>query len=190
MAIELFDEAGNPLTEAEVLEALGQQSGSQQNTPGWRKALQEDAEKGKQAVKDAEAAQARAEAAERKAAILEAGVDLTTPLGKYFAENYKGDATAEAVKDAAGVIGVIPISQTPAVQAEAAALNRINNASTSSSAPDPALDELAQIEAFDIRGDGKAFDAYVAKLGLRVDGNDMGAKWDSNPFTPVTTPAR
>ena len=190
MAIELFDEAGNPLTEAEVLEALGQQNGSQQNTPGWRKALQEDAEKGKQAIKDAEAAQARAEAAERKAAILEAGVDLTTPLGKYFAENYKGDATAEAVKDAAGVIGVIPISQTPAVQAEAAALNRINNASTSSSAPDPALDELAQIEAFDIRGDGKAFDAYVAKLGLRVDGNDMGAKWDSNPFTPVTTPAR
>ena len=190
MAIQLYDEEGNPLTEAEALEALGQSNGTQQNTPGWRKALIEDAEKGKEAVKQAAEAQARADAAERKAAILEAGVDLSTPLGKYFAENYKGEPNADAVKDAAGVIGIIPISQTPAVQADVAALNRIANASTSASAPDPALDEMAQIEQFDIRGDGKAFDAFVAKMGLQVDSNDMGAKWDQSPYSPVTTPAK
>jgi len=186
MPIELFDAEGNPLTEAEALEALGQTG----DKPGWRKNLEEDARLGKEAVKSAAEAQARADAAERKAALIEAGVDLNTPLGKYFAENYKGEATVDAVKDAAGVIGLIPVSTTPAVKAEAAALDRIAGASTSTSAPDPDLDEMAQIDAFDIRGDGKAFDAFVKKLGVTVDRGDMGAKWDSPYAREVTTPAK
>lgn len=188
MAIQLYDEEGNPLTPEEVQEALGQTGNSQQ--PGWRKQLEEDAKQGKEAVKAAAEAQARADAAERRAALIEAGIDVSTPIGKYFADNYKGDATVDAVKDAAGVLGLIPTSQTPAVQAEAAAMNRIAGASSSTSAPDPELDELAQINQFDIRGDGKAFDAFVAKMGLQVDRNDMGAKWDTPYSREVTTPAQ
>ena len=190
MATPLFDADGNELSPEEVLEALGQQNGSQQNQPGWRKKLEEDARLGNEAITAKAEADARAEAAERKAALIEAGIDLKTPLGKYFAENYKGEATEEAVRNAAGVIGLIPASQTPAVQQEAAAIQRIAEASTSSSAPDPALDEIAQIEQFEIKGDPKAFDAFFAKLGGQVDRGDMGAKWDSPYAREIVTPAR
>jgi len=51
-------------------------------------------------AKTAREAAARADAAERKLAIVTAGIDATNPLGRFFAENYKGELTAEAIKSA------------------------------------------------------------------------------------------
>ena len=45
-------------------------------------------------------ANARLAEVERKAALLEAGVDTKSPLGSLFADAYKGDLTSEAIKEA------------------------------------------------------------------------------------------
>lgn len=87
-------------------DVLDQQSGEaepQQDDGPNLKQLRELAKKGEKA----EASEARAEAAERRIAILESGIDTATPLGKFFTENFKGDVSdLEAMKAAATELGV------------------------------------------------------------------------------------
>ena len=65
----------------------------------------------------ADAAEARASAAERRIAILESGIDTTTPLGKFFTESFQGDLTdVEAVKTAATELGVPFVGQESVVE--------------------------------------------------------------------------
>lgn len=62
----------------------------------------------------ATAAEVRAAAAERRLAVLEAGIDTDNPMGKFFVEHYDGDMTdIEALKAAATAHG-IPLKGTPA----------------------------------------------------------------------------
>jgi hypothetical protein len=51
-------------------------------------------------------------AAIRENAMLKAGINTETPLGKFFAESYKGDLTKEAVIAAATEIGVLEKTTT------------------------------------------------------------------------------
>ena len=59
---------------------------------------------------DLAAEKARADASaplERKVAFLEAGVDLTSPVGEMFADAYKGELDVETVKTAAERVGAL-----------------------------------------------------------------------------------
>lgn len=187
MAIEdlgpIYDSEGNDITEDVLAQAKGQTQG---NTPGWRRELEQKAEQGKEAIEREKAATERAEAAERKSALLEAGVDVTTELGKYFADTYKGEATAEAIKEAAGKIGLIPISQTPAVQGELAALGRIADASAGTQIPASDLPPEEQIANFS--GTADQFDDWVKKFGTQIDRTNNDAVWDKPSSREITTP--
>jgi hypothetical protein len=54
----------------------------------------------------ADADRARAEAAERQLALVQAKVDTTSPVGAMFARDYKGDLTIEAIQSAWDQLGV------------------------------------------------------------------------------------
>lgn len=54
------------------------------------------------------------EAAERKLAIVTAGVDISTPAGQFFAENYKGELDPEVVKAQAIAVGAAKAPEPPA----------------------------------------------------------------------------
>lgn len=72
--------------------------------PNWRRSLESKAAK---AAKAAEEATARAEAAERRLAFAEAGVNISDPKAKWFVKGYDGDLTADAIKAAAGEAGLV-----------------------------------------------------------------------------------
>lgn len=59
---------------------------------------------------------AEAEAAQRKLAFIEAGVDVNTPTGKLFAKAYDGEFSLDAVKAAATEYGLI--GETPRVNVD------------------------------------------------------------------------
>lgn len=161
----IYDANGNDITDQVHAEF---ENAPEPQTQGWRKKLQEDAEKGKEAQTREADAIARADAAERKVALIEAGVDMSTPLGKYFADTYKGDATVDAIKDAAGQIGLISAAQSPVVQNELAGLERITNASQGAGTSAASSPE-EQIENF--KGTPEEFDLFVATLGSKIDRN-------------------
>ena len=50
---------------------------------------------------------------ERKVAILEAGVNTTTPVGAMFLKSYDGELTTEAIKAAAAEVGLVEGQPTP-----------------------------------------------------------------------------
>lgn len=181
-----YDADGNDITD-QVLQEAQPQSG---NAPGWRKKLEEDAEQGKEAVKQAAQATARAEAAERREALREAGVDLTSELGKFFADSYKGDSTAEAIKEAAGKIGLIPVSQTPAVQAEMQGLERIAAAGAGAGATPVASEEDLETQIQNFQGSDAEFNAFLVSKGVGSDSSRQGAKWlKGNDQTAITVPS-
>lgn len=57
----------------------------------------------------------RASAAERKLAIIEAGLDMTNPTVAFFARHYDGELTADAVRQAASEAGILvdPVGGSP-----------------------------------------------------------------------------
>ena len=59
---------------------------------------------------------AEAEAAQRKLAFIEAGIDINTPTGKWFAKAYDGEFSLDAVKQAATEYGLI--GEAPKVNAD------------------------------------------------------------------------
>jgi hypothetical protein len=95
--------------------------------PNWRRDLEDR-------VKQAES---RATSAERKAALMEAGVDITSPTGKLFAKAYDGDADVEAIRKQAEEYGVLKPSsdEQPVSAAELKAMSDTAAASVGASAP-------------------------------------------------------
>ena len=181
-----YDADGNDITD-QVLEQAQPASG---NTPGWRKKLEEDAEQGKEAVKQAATATARAEAAERREALREAGVDLSSELGKFFADSYKGESTADAIKEAAGKIGLIPVSQTPQVQAEMQGLERVAAAGAGAVATAGVETDDLDVQITNFRGSKAEFDDFLVKKGVIGDPSRGGARWQKgNDTSEMTVPA-
>ena len=63
---------------------------------------------------------AAGQAAARKLALMDAGIDITTTVGKLFARSYDGELTPEAIKAAALEDGVIEeTKEVPAEEAQA-----------------------------------------------------------------------
>jgi hypothetical protein len=66
------------------------------------------------AVRESERkAQERAEQAERRLAFVEAGVDVTTPVGTGFSKTYEGELTPEAIRAAASTWGLLGGKEEP-----------------------------------------------------------------------------
>lgn len=75
----------------------------------------------------AASAQAEAETLRRELAIVRAGVDVSTPAGKFFAENYKGDLAPEAIVEQATAVGAIKaVEETPLPPDNSEAQERLN----------------------------------------------------------------
>jgi hypothetical protein len=136
----------------------------------WVRDLERKAHEGKQAVKDAATATARAAELERQLALRDAGIDLTSPQGKFFAENYNGDISVDAIKAKASEIGLIAQSENPEIKQELAALDRVANAS-SGSASAQTLTEFEELDAVKF-GDVDAVLALIQKAGSSISRDD------------------
>lgn len=83
-------------------------------------------------------ANARANAAERKALFFEAGLDPTDPRAKYFVKGYDGEMTVDEIKAEASEAGLIgdfkPADIIPAE--EKAALSRVDETAKSAESAD------------------------------------------------------
>lgn len=79
---------------------------------------------------------AEAEAAQRKLAFIEAGVDINTPTGKLFAKAYDGEFSLDAVKAAATEYGLI--GEAPRVNADSGEQRAWTTAAQSHSTGAPA----------------------------------------------------
>lgn len=128
-------------------------------------------------LKDNAETKAELAKANRRAAFLEAGVDMSNPLSKYFVNGYDGDVEAEAIKKAATEAGLIakveatpPEPPKPPVTEEAAAFAVINAAAgagnTQLSAPDLLAGMQKALE--DSGGDTEAMANYMRSHGLPV----------------------
>jgi len=91
---------------------------------------------------------ADAEAAKKKLAFVEAGVDLSSPVAEYFVKGYDGEISAEAIKSAASKLNLTPQS-APAPQqvapAEQQAWNRMGNAARVGDVGEPEVDFASRI---------------------------------------------
>ena len=86
---------------------MSDEQNTQDQEPEHIKALREKA-------KTADSIASEKSALERKVAILEAGVNTTTPVGQMFLKSYDGDLTAEAIKAAAAEVGLVEGQPAPA----------------------------------------------------------------------------
>jgi hypothetical protein len=90
-----------------------------------------------------------AEAAKRKLAFVEAGVDLSSPVAEYFIKGYDGEISTEAIKSAASKLNLTPQQSAPAPQqvapAEQQAWNRMGNAARVGDAGEPEVDFASRI---------------------------------------------
>ena len=80
-------------------------------------------------AKLADEAEARANAAERKLAIIQAGVDINSPTGKLFLKAYDGDNDTDSIQTAAQEYGVIKAPEPEVPAEELKTLERMANAS-------------------------------------------------------------
>ena len=67
-------------------------------------------------AKAGDAAAAKASELERKVAVLEAGINTSTPLGQMFLKSYDGELESEAIKTAAQAVGLIEGQADPEPQ--------------------------------------------------------------------------
>lgn len=150
--------------------------------PGWRKRLEAQARRAKEL-------EAQLEATNRLNAVLQAGIDVTSPLGKLFVKGYDGPAEVEAIKAAAAEAGVLsqPAPTPPQVpDAEREAQQRMQQTvDAGGEAPPPVpegVDALRGVVA-DLAGKYKITDAdgqeavrrildQARKDGRRVAGYD------------------
>lgn len=139
---------------------LDDQQPVENKTPNWRRKLEQDAEQGR-------AATAKAEALEKRLAISEAGLTSLTPQQRELLENgYKGEWSAEKVREFAEGAGFLPAQQQTASTADAdlAALDKVSQASQGAGIA-PAENAIAGLYEADRTG-GR--EAVLAKL--RADG--------------------
>lgn len=71
------------------------------------KQMREQINKLTKSLQEATEFQTRAEQSERKLALLDAGLDLKSPMGRLFADAYKGDGTPEDVKAKMAEYGLV-----------------------------------------------------------------------------------
>ena len=158
----LYDEDGNPV-EVPVQEP---ETPPGERTPQEWAALRQE----KKARKDAEE---KLTALERRDAIREAGIDTSSPLGKFFADKYDRDPTPEAVKAAALAAGFVdseaapPATTDPAVAESLAAAERIAAASPGSGVIEPQGSVAALDEAY-LAGGTEAMIVKARELGISI----------------------
>jgi hypothetical protein len=89
-------------------------------------------------------AEAAAEA-ERKLAFVEAGVDPSLPVAKYFMKGYDGELTPEAIRQAAIEAQIISDRQAAQVQQEAAAWQQTTQAASGNTTGEAPVDIVTRI---------------------------------------------
>lgn len=89
-------------------------------------------------------AEAAAEA-ERKLAFVEAGVDPSLPVAKYFMKGYDGELTPEAIRQAAIEAQIISDRQAAQVQQEAAAWQQTTAAAAGNTTGEAPVDLVTRI---------------------------------------------
>lgn len=120
-----------------------------------------------------EAKAARAEAAERKLAFAEAGLDLTDKKLGYFVKGYDGELSADAIRSAATDAGFLAASTETVEQASSAqAAAQVTAAAAGSTAPSNEAvrqqEYAAAFEQANKTGDWDTFNQTVAKYGSVV----------------------
>lgn len=98
---------------------------SEDNAPGWRRALEADAAAGKRAQRELEELREQTELANRELALRRAGVDVDSPVGAMFARDFDGPLTVGAIQSAASEVGAYSPDYSPS---SFAALDRISGA--------------------------------------------------------------
>lgn len=157
----LYDEDGNPV------EVPVQQQQEERTPQEWAALRQE-----KKARKEAEE---RLATLERRDAIREAGIDTSSPLGKFFADKYDGAPTAEAVKAAAIAAGFVEqgdpapgqVTEDPAVAASLEAGERIAAASPGAGIIEP-QGSIASLDEAYLAGGTEGMIAKARELGLTI----------------------
>ena len=160
----LYDEDGNPV-EVPVQEP---ETPPGERTPQEWAALRQE----KKARKDAEE---KLTALERRDAIREAGIDTSSPLGKFFADKYDGEPTAEAVKAAAIAAGFVETGdpapgQTapdPAIAASLEAGERIAAASPGAGVIEP-QGSIATLDEAYLAGGTEGMIDKARELGIVI----------------------
>jgi hypothetical protein len=105
-------------------------------------------ERMKQLETENAALKAKAEAAaeaERKLAFVEAGVDPSLPVAKYFMKGYDGELTPDAIRQAAIEAQIISDQQAAQVKQEAAAWQQTNAAAAGNTTGEAPLDIVTRI---------------------------------------------
>lgn len=82
--------------------------------------------------------------AERKLAFVEAGVDLSSPVAKYFVKAYDGELTADAIRTAAEEASLIPNRKVENA-GEQQAWNRVAQAARVGDTSEPVVDYADKI---------------------------------------------
>lgn len=97
-------------------------------------------------VKTAREQLASAQAAQRELAFFKAGVDLNTPMAKYFVKGYEGELTPDAIRTAAEEAQLIQPKVAPQeTQAEQKAWDRLTKASQAGQTSDAPVDWVQRI---------------------------------------------
>ena len=160
----LYDENGDPV-EIEVPEPAA--------APGERtNAEWAELRKEKQARK---AAEEKAATYERRDAIRDAGIDTSSPLGKFFADKYDGEPTADAVKAAAIAAGFVETGDPapgqaapdPAIAASLEAAERIAAASPGAGVIEP-QGSIATLDEAYLAGGTEAMIDKARELGIVI----------------------
>jgi len=91
-----------------------------------------------------EQAQKASEAA-RKLAFVEAGVDPSLPVAKYFMKGYDGELSAEAIRQAAIEAQIIQDTKATQIASEAQAWNRTTQAASGNTTGEAPVDFVTRI---------------------------------------------
>lgn len=117
----------------------------------------------------------------RENAMLKAGIDTNSPVGKMFAKAYDGELDVDAIKAAATEVGLAQASETtePPVEVDTSTAERSALASGAAADDGKGVDPRANAlkEAEDLQSKGAAFDvaagSYINRLAqAAISGDD------------------
>jgi CheY-like chemotaxis protein len=94
-----------------------------------------------------------ASAAARKLAFVEAGVDPSLPVAKYFMKGYDGELTADAIRQAAIEAQIIRDTKAAEVASEAKAWERTNQAAAGNTTGEAPVDFVTRINQAKSQGE-------------------------------------
>jgi hypothetical protein len=106
----------------------------------------------------------------RDLALHQAGIDISTPIGKLFLKAYDGEPTADAIRSAAAEYGVLPPDSTPNAGA-ATVQNRVADAAGDGE-PDRKTDLLVAMREAQSKGGNSALLDLMRSQGYPVAGDD------------------